>query len=66
MGSSYGLNVGRLIANYGRDWLITGTAEGYAAQRRGQRGKGRGQRFTALTLDQLAEILDREQRQRDI
>lgn len=59
----YGLNVGQLIADYGGRWIITGTALGYAAQRRGTSGRGFGQRLGALTLDQLAAVMDRDERE---
>lgn len=66
----YGLNIGRFIADHRERWVITAApyGGGFAARWRNPAGRPRGQAFTALTLDQLSEILEREQarRQRDI
>ena len=67
MAAEYGLNVGAFIRDHRERWVTTGTATGYAIQWRDRHGNGRGQRFAAVTLDQLAAIAEREEnrRQRD-
>jgi hypothetical protein len=67
-GTEYGLNIGRFIVDYSRLWVITAGpyGAGYAARWRNRNGQGRGQTFTAVTLDQLAAILDREQNRRQV
>ena len=61
----YGENVGRFIADHERFWIITvgPGGFGYSGWRR-IRGRGHGERYSALTLDQLAAILQREQNRR--
>lgn len=54
----YGCNVGRSIRDH-EDYVVKiGPMNvGYQAQRRGPDGHGVGERFTGLTLDQLAANL---------
>jgi hypothetical protein len=58
----YELNVGRFIEDYGERWTITAgprseASEGYAARRRGTHWPV----FTALSLDELAALLDAQE-----
>jgi hypothetical protein len=61
----YELNVGRFIKDF-PDWTIAaGTSgTGYTAQRRDGYSHGRGQRYDALTLDDLAEQLKQAESRR--
>lgn len=57
--SGYGLNVGRFIADHPAYVITAGPfGSGYAARRRDRRGE----KLTALTLDQLADLIRREDR----
>lgn len=58
MSEEYDLNIGRFIEDH-RDYVIqAGTGGfGYQAQLRDDSGKGVGERWSALTLDELATKL---------
>lgn len=51
----YGSNIGRFIRDH-EDYVVRigPMNTGYQAQKRGPDGHGAGQRFTGLTLDELA------------
>jgi hypothetical protein len=55
----YGLNIGRFIHEH-PGWLITAGFEGYgfAARRRDSDGRASGKPLSALTLDELAELIE--------
>lgn len=59
---TYGLNIGEFVADYGGRYVITAgeRGTGYCAQRRNEHGHGCGQKYTALTLDELAALLEGE------
>jgi hypothetical protein len=58
---TYGDNVGRFIEDH-RNYVIKIGFDnfGYQAQRRGEDGRGVGERYAALTLDDLAAQLPAE------
>jgi hypothetical protein len=54
----YDLNVGRWMADHRDHCLRIGFGGfGYTAQRRDENGHGVGERYSALTLDELAAML---------
>jgi hypothetical protein len=54
----YDLNVGRFIEDHpGYIVKIGLDGFGYETQRRDERGHGAGERYSALTLDELAALL---------
>jgi hypothetical protein len=60
----YGLNVGQFIRDHPDHVVTAGTnGSGYSAQRRGSWGKGTGPRVSALTLDELAELIGQQERE---
>lgn len=58
MDEEYDLNIGRFIDDH-RDYVIQAGPGGfgYQAQLRDDSGKGVGERWSALTLDELAAML---------
>ncbi len=57
--ASYGLNVVQFLKDH-QDWVISPGFEGvgYSAQRPDDAGRGAGPRVEALTLDELATLLE--------
>jgi hypothetical protein len=56
----YDLNVGRFLADHPDYCLRAGSeGSGFEAQKRDRHGHPVGQRYTALTLDELAALLAR-------
>jgi hypothetical protein len=56
--SEYDLNVGRFLADHPHYCLRIGfEGFGYVAQKRDEYGHGAGERYAALTLDELAAML---------
>ena len=54
----YGFNVGHWLADHPDYCLRIGLEGfGYMAQRRDEHGHGAGERYSALTLDELAAML---------
>jgi hypothetical protein len=55
---NYDLNVGRFIEDH-PDYIVRIGFDGlgYEAQHRDERGHGAGERYAALTLDELAAML---------
>jgi hypothetical protein len=49
----YGVNIGRFIAEH-PGWQVSGLLFGYTARKRDDRGRPRGKRRSARTLDELA------------
>jgi len=59
--ATYATNIGKFIEDHPGWMIFAGTGGfGYAARRRGARGRARGPAFEALRLDQLDQILARE------
>jgi hypothetical protein len=58
-GLEYGLNVGKWIKDH-PEYLLQGGFEGlgFTARRRNEQGRAVGSLITALTLDELAALVD--------
>jgi hypothetical protein len=60
-GAEYGLNVSRWKADHPDHVLLAGPyGTGFTARRKDRWGRGRGGPVTALTLDELAALLARQ------
>lgn len=61
-GLEYGLNVGKWIKDYPDYALQAGfNAVGFSARRRNEHGRPGGAPIAALTLDELAALIDEQQ-----
>ena len=59
-GSEYGLDVGKWIKNHPEYLLQSGfEGLGFTARRRNEQGRAVGRPVAALTLDELAALVDR-------
>ena len=58
-GLVYGLNVGKWIKNHPEYLLLSGSdGRGFIARRRNEQGRAVGSPVAALTLDELAALVD--------